>query len=87
MPYLTNYHLSEQQAGALLGPVCATLRELERRTAHYATRLAMEPADRETVRAAGRALAAAREEVERLWRASEPGPDAPAAGGSGGAGR
>ncbi|MGH2352111.1 MAG: hypothetical protein ACRDJN_10930 [Chloroflexota bacterium] len=72
MPYLTNYHLREQQAAALLGPVCATLRELERRTWHYTERLAMEPAERETVQAAHHALTAAREEVERLWQASVP---------------
>ena len=71
MPYLTNYHLREQQANAVLGPVCATLREMERRTQHYTQRLAMEPADREAVQAAHQALAAAREQVERLWQESE----------------
>lgn len=71
MPYLTNYHLREQQANALLGPVSASLRELERRTQHYTQRLAMEPADREAVHAAHQALAAAREQVERLWQESE----------------
>ena len=77
MPYLTNYHLSEQEAYALLGPVRAALGELERRTGHFASRLAMEPADREAVLAAQRVLAAAREELEQIWRASEPSPDAP----------
>ena len=70
MPYLTNYHLAEQNAYALLGPVRDTLGELERRARHYAERLAMDDADRETVRAAHRALATARAEVERLCQAS-----------------
>jgi hypothetical protein len=70
MPYLTNYHLREQQADALLGPVVATLAELERRTRHYAARLAMSSVDRDAVRAAERALAAARAEVERIRQAS-----------------
>ena len=35
MPYLTKYHLGEQHASALLGPVADTLRELERRGRHY----------------------------------------------------
>ena len=70
MPYLTNYHLAEQNAAALLGPVSAALLELEGRTAHYVGRLTMAPADREAVRAAQRALAVAREEVEGLQRAA-----------------
>jgi hypothetical protein len=77
MPYLTNYHLSEQEAYALLGPVRDALGELERRTGHYASRLAMEPAGREAVLAAHRVLATARQEIEQLWRVSEPSPDAP----------
>ena len=72
MPYLTPYHLAEQNAYALLGPIAATLEELERRAQHYAERLAMEPDDRETVQAAQRAIAAAREELERLRQASVP---------------
>ena len=66
MPYLTNYHLAEQNAYALLGPVRDSLEELERRALHYVERLAMDETDRETVRAASRALATAREAVERL---------------------
>lgn len=66
MPYYTNYHVREQEAYALLGPVRDALRELEGRTRHYAERLAMAPAERETVQAAHRAIAAARAEVERL---------------------
>ena len=66
MPYLTKYHLREQQADALLGPVSATLRELERRAGHYVARLELEPDEAARVRAAQQALAAARAEVERL---------------------
>ena len=70
MPYLSKYHLREQQADALLGPMCAAIRELERRAAHYVDRLAMAPADLEAVRAAHGAIATARAEVERIWRSS-----------------
>jgi len=66
--YLTPYHLGEQNAPALLGPVGASLRELELRTDRYADRLTMTEADRAAMRAATRALAAAREEIERLGR-------------------
>lgn len=66
MPYLTKYHLREQQADTLLGPVCATLRELERRAGHYVARLELEPGEVARVRAAQQALAIARAEVERL---------------------
>ncbi len=66
MPYLTNYHLSEQQAGALLGPVASALEELERRAKHYAERLAMSPEDRDAILDAHRVLAAAREELARI---------------------
>ena len=72
MPYLTNYHIGDQSAYALLGPVNAALDELERRTEHYVTRLAMKPEDRAVVQAALRVLAAAHQEVERLWRESDP---------------
>lgn len=70
MPYLTNYHLAEQNAYALLGPIRDSLQELEQRTAHYVERLAMEPSDQDTLRAASRALASACEEVERLRHAA-----------------
>jgi hypothetical protein len=80
MPYLSKYHLREQQADALLGPMCAAMWELERRAAHYVDRLTMAPADLEAVRAAHGAIAAARAEVERIWRTSAAayagGPDA-----------
>ena len=68
------YHLNPQQAGALLGPVRATLRELEGRLQHYVDRLPLEAADEEALRAAHGAVAAACGEVERLW--AEKGPPA-----------
>jgi hypothetical protein len=86
MPYLTKYHVGEQEAYALLGPVCAALRELERRTAHYAGRLAMEPADVAAVQAARRVLEGARQEVERIWQGSAPGPEGAGATGAGATG-
>ena len=67
---LNQYHLNTQQAGALLGPVRATLRELEGRLQHYVDRLPLEAGDEEALRAAHGALAAARGEVERLWAES-----------------
>jgi hypothetical protein len=72
MPYLTKYHVREQPAYALLGPMRATLLELERRAHHYVARVNMEPADADAVRAAAQAVARAREEVERIWRESAP---------------
>jgi hypothetical protein len=74
MPYLTNYHLSPQEAYALLGPVRDELRRLTARTAHYASRLALEPAQLEAVQDAQRVLAAASQEVERIWLQSDPAP-------------
>ncbi len=70
MPYVTKYHVREQQAYALLGPIRASLVELERRAQHYVERVNMEPADAEAVGAAAQAIARAREEVERIWRES-----------------
>ncbi len=70
MPDLPKYHLREQHADALLGPVRAALAELESRAGHYLGRLTLAPEDREAVQAAHRALAAARREVERLERES-----------------
>jgi hypothetical protein len=72
MPYLTHYHLSPQQAYALLRPVRDELRRLTARTAHYASRLALEPAQLEAVLDAQRVLAAAGQEVERIWLQSDP---------------
>jgi hypothetical protein len=70
MPYLSKYHLTEQHASALLGPVTDAVAELERRTRHFAERLALSPADQEAVLAAHRILASARAEIERIRAAS-----------------
>ena len=66
MSGLPKYHLSEQRAEVLLGPIRATLGELERRTRHYLDRLELSAEDARRLRAAHAALAAARAEVERL---------------------
>jgi hypothetical protein len=50
------------------------LRRLTARTAHYASRLALEPAQLAAVRDAQRVLAAASQEVERIWLQSDPAP-------------
>ena len=50
------------------------LRRLTARTAHYASRLALEPAQLEAVQDAQRVLAAASQEVERIWLQSDPAP-------------
>ena len=68
MPDLPKYHLREQYATALLGPVAASLRDLERRAQHYLDRLTLGPADQELLRSAHRALATALADVERLSR-------------------
>ena len=65
------YHLREQQANALLGPVRASLRELEGRVQHYLDWLALAPADQDALQAAHRALATAYQELDRVWRESE----------------
>lgn len=61
------YHLREQQADALLGPIRATMRELEGRTAHYLERLHLSAEDQAALDAARRALAGAREELDRVY--------------------
>jgi hypothetical protein len=66
MPYLSKYHLSEHRASVLLGPVSDALAELERRTRHWAARVAMSDADQERVLAASRALATAQAEIARI---------------------
>lgn len=71
MPYLSKYHIAEQQASVLLGPVVDALLELEGRTGHHAARLHLSDADQEAMLAAHRVIAAARAEVERI-RAGNP---------------
>ena len=66
MPYYTKYHVKEQSAPVLLAPIRDSLRELERRTRHYAERLNLDPGADASLRAANEAIARARLEVERL---------------------
>ena len=66
MPYLSKYHIAEQQASVLLGPVVDALRELEGRTEHYAARLHLSDADQEALLAAHQTIVSARAEVERI---------------------
>ena len=68
MTDLPKYHLREQQADALLQPMLATVRELERRAQHYLDRINLATADYEAVNAAHAALGTARAEIDRLWR-------------------
>jgi hypothetical protein len=69
MPYLTKYHIGQHSAPVLLNPIAASLRELEQRTAHYATRLNLDPGADTTLTAAAQAIARARSEIERLMGA------------------
>ena len=71
MPYYTKYHVREQSAKVLLNPIAATLKELEQRTAHYATRLNLDPGADGTLDQATEALSKARQEIERLVRTGE----------------
>ena len=71
MPYFTKYHVREQSPRALLHPIAATLKELEQRTTHYATRLNLDPGADTALQAASQAIANARKEVERLLHESE----------------
>lgn len=64
------YHINEQQADALIGPIHAELRELEHRAQHYIDHIRMGGDDRELVESTLRTLRTAREEVEGLYRAS-----------------
>lgn len=60
-----------QEAAALLAPIRADLVVLEARARGFVDRLDLLPADESAIRAAHEALAAARTEVERLWRERE----------------
>lgn len=64
------YHLADQHAAALLGPVTASLAELEARLAQYAERLHMSEADRLSVAEAYSIVAQAHEKVATLTRAA-----------------
>ncbi len=71
MTDLPKYHLREQQADALLAPINAALNELEHRVGHYLDRINLAEPDAEQLRAAHAALATARQEIERIYRASQ----------------
>ncbi len=71
MTDLPKYHLREQQADALLSPITAALNELEHRVGHYLDRINLAEADAEQLRAAHATLATARQEIERIYRASQ----------------
>ena len=62
------FHLREQRADALLQPLLATVRELERQTQHYLDRLKLGAEDGRAIRDAHGTLGAARAELERLRR-------------------
>lgn len=64
------YHIADQHAAALLGPVTASLAALEARLAQYAERLHMSEADRLSVAEAYSIVAQAREKVAELTRAA-----------------
>lgn len=66
MPYLSKYHITEQPAEALLGPLAAALRELEGRAHHYAERINMTDEDRDVMLAAHRVLAGASAQLAQV---------------------
>ncbi len=66
MTELPKYHTPEQGASVLLGPIQAALSELEGRAEHYLERIRLAEGDEGRLRAAHRALATARAEIERL---------------------
>jgi uncharacterized coiled-coil protein SlyX len=80
-PKLSPYHIGEQRGIALLGPVEATLAELEARLAHFVDRINLSDADRSAVAEARSvvgqaharlaALATAAREADRRRTASE----------------
>ena len=63
---LAPYHIANQQAAVLLGPIEAELATLEARLAHYHDRLRMADADRATIARARDLLAGMRAELARL---------------------
>jgi hypothetical protein len=67
---LSPYHISEQQAAVLLGPIAAELATLEARLAHYHDRLRMAEADRATIARARDLLARAGGELAALQASS-----------------
>ncbi|HLI50804.1 MAG TPA: hypothetical protein VKU87_03350 [Thermomicrobiaceae bacterium] len=73
-PSKVPYHLSQQYAYALLGPICRELAELESRSQGYLDHLNLSPEDREVIETARDRLRAALGEVAALRQAA-PLPD------------
>ena len=71
MPYFTKYHVREQAARPLLHPILLTLKDLEQRTTHYATRLNLDPGADLALQQASQAISKARTEIERLISTTE----------------
>jgi hypothetical protein len=63
---LAPYHIANQEAGVLLGPIVDELATLEARLAHYHDRLRMADADRATIARARDLLAGTRAELAGL---------------------
>lgn len=59
-------HFNAQEAGALLGPIAASLRVLEQRAERYGHVATLSAADAAAIAAAHAALTIARAEVQRL---------------------
>ncbi len=57
------YHIGEQNAVALLGPIDVALAELHARLTHYANRIRLSDEDRATILQAEKAVAIARGRV------------------------
>lgn len=66
------YHLSPQSAVALLGPIEASLAELETRLAHYVERISMPDGDREAIAKARAVLSRDRAAITELLKAERP---------------
>lgn len=66
-------HFNAQEARALLGPIVASLTELERRAERFGHVATLSEADAAAIAAAHAALRAARAEVQRLWLAGQAG--------------
>ena len=67
---LTPYHIRDQEASVLLGPIAAELTTLEARLAHYHDRLRMADADRARIRRGRDLLAHTRAELTDLQTSS-----------------
>lgn len=82
----TTYHMAEQEAAALLGPIEATIRDLRERTEHYLERLELRSeADAAALGEAGEALRVAAERIATATATAMPdagaGPAPPDAAG------